>query len=215
MLLRLSLALGALLGALLGCAAQIADQAHGFVDVRPGAHMFWWLYGKTGGLREASPVVMWLQGGPGAGGSGFGNFGEFGPLDENLNPRNATWLSAANLLFVDNPVGAGYSYVDDLTLLPTTNAAIAADMVALLTAFTAAVPEAQTLPFFIFSESYGGKMTIQIADALTTAIEAGQLKMNLRGAVLGDSWISCVGVPPSVIAARRLESAEKSHENAS
>lgn len=33
-------------------------------------------------------------------------------------------------------------------------------------------------------------MTIQIADALTTAIDAGVLKMNLRGVALGDSWIS-------------------------
>lgn len=76
-----------------------------------------------------------------------------GPLTETLAPRDTTWLQTASLLFVDNPVGAGYSYVDDLSLIPKNNSAIAADMVALLTAFTAAVPEAQSLPFFIFSES--------------------------------------------------------------
>ena len=33
-------------------------------------------------------------------------------------------------------------------------------------------------------------MTIQLADALTAAIDAGTLKMNFRGVALGDSWIS-------------------------
>ncbi|KAI5322505.1 hypothetical protein L3X38_031577 [Prunus dulcis] len=65
----------------------------GYVEVRPKAHMFWWLY--------RSPN----RGGPGASGVGIGNFEEIGPLDTNLNPRNSTWLQKADLLFVDNPVG--------------------------------------------------------------------------------------------------------------
>jgi len=31
-------------------------------------------------------------------------------LDVNLNARNTTWLQTANLLFVDNPIGTGFSY---------------------------------------------------------------------------------------------------------
>ena len=91
---------------------------------------------------------------------------------------------------MDNPVGAGYSYVDNLDLLPRNNTAIAADLVALLTAFTEAVPAAQTQPFYIFSESYGGKMAIGAAEALLAAVDAGTLKLNLRGVACGDSWIS-------------------------
>ena len=33
----------------------------GFVDVRQGAHMFWWLYGYQGTLSPEQPLVMWLQ----------------------------------------------------------------------------------------------------------------------------------------------------------
>ncbi|KAJ4841588.1 Serine carboxypeptidase-like 51 [Turnera subulata] len=44
----------------------------------------------------------------------MGNFEEVGPLDSNLKPRNSTWLRMADLLFVDNPVGTGYNYVEDL-----------------------------------------------------------------------------------------------------
>ena len=77
-----------------------------------------------------------------------------GPLDWNLQPRASTWLNApVNLLFVDSPVGAGYSYVDDKTALPRNNTDIAADLVSVMTAFFAAYPSLATAPFYVFSES--------------------------------------------------------------
>jgi len=62
---------------------------------------------------------MWLQGGPGGSSTGFGNFEELGPLTVELKPRNTTWLRAANVLFVDNPVGTGFSYVTDKSAYTT------------------------------------------------------------------------------------------------
>ena len=121
---------------------------------------------------------------------GYGNFGEFGPLDINLKPRNTTWLQAAHLLFVDSPVGAGYSYVDDPAQLPKTNAEIAADLVAFLTSWVASVPEAASTPLYIACESYGGKMGAQAALAILAAVDAGKLQVNLKGVALGDSWVS-------------------------
>jgi serine carboxypeptidase 1 len=91
---------------------------------------------------------------------------------------------------VENPVGAGWSYADDLSLLPTNNSQIADDLVTLFTAFLTAYPVFQTVPFFVFCESYGGKMTTTFATALLAAIDAGKVKSNFRGVALGDSWIS-------------------------
>lgn len=61
--------------------------------------------------RDTAPLVIWLQGGPGASSTGFGNFLEIGPLDVHLKPRPVSWIDNANILFIDNPVGTGYSYV--------------------------------------------------------------------------------------------------------
>ena len=170
---------------------QVPDEDWGYVDVRSGAHSFWWLYGAISTTREGHPLILWLQGGPGGSSTGYGNFLEMGPLDTHLNPRAATWLNApANLLFVDNPVGAGYSYVDDLALIPRTNAAIAADLVTLMAAFFGKFPSLQASPFYVFSESYGGKMTATFSLALLEAIDAGTVKANFKGYVMGDSWIS-------------------------
>lgn len=100
--------------------SPIPDEAWDYVEVRPNAFMFWWLYGaqiNDPTEREQKPLVMWLQGGPGSSSTGFGNFEEIGPLDVNLKPRNTTWIKEANVLFVDNPVGCGYSYVVDPSAL--------------------------------------------------------------------------------------------------
>ena len=99
----------------------IPDEDWNYVKVRENAFMFWWLYGAhtTQSQRLSRPLVMWLQGGPGGSSTGFGNFEELGPLTVNLTPRNTTWLRAANVLFVDNPVGAGYSYVTDKSAFTT------------------------------------------------------------------------------------------------
>ena len=100
----------------------IQDEAWGYVEVRPNAHMFWWFYGaqvKDPAERVQKPLLMWLQGGPGASSTGYGNFAEIGPLDIDLKPRNTTWIKEANIVFVDNPVGCGYSYVTDPSALTT------------------------------------------------------------------------------------------------
>ena len=102
--------------------SQIPSEDWNYMNVRENAFMFWWLYGaKTSDPSERvnKPLIMWLQGGPGGSSTGFGNFEELGPLTVELKPRNTTWLQAANVLFVDNPVGSGYSYVTDKTAFTT------------------------------------------------------------------------------------------------
>uniref|UniRef100_A0A8C9SRG1 Carboxypeptidase n=1 Tax=Scleropages formosus TaxID=113540 RepID=A0A8C9SRG1_SCLFO len=167
-------------------------EAWGYVDIRQGAHMFWWLYyanGSAGSYKEL-PLVMWLQGGPGGSSCGFGNFEEIGPLDRDLKPRNTTWVQAASVLFVDNPVGTGFSYTDTEEALARDVATVAADMMVLLSNFFGSKTEFQGTPFYIFSESYGGKMAAAIAMELTEAVSQGKIKCNFAGVALGDSWIS-------------------------
>uniref|UniRef100_A0A673ICR8 Carboxypeptidase n=1 Tax=Sinocyclocheilus rhinocerous TaxID=307959 RepID=A0A673ICR8_9TELE len=48
----------------------------------------------------------------------------------------------------------------------------------------------KSIPFYIFSESYGGKMAAAISLELTKAVQAGSVKCNFAGVALGDSWIS-------------------------
>ena len=174
--------------------ASIPDEKWGYVTVRKGAHMFWWLYGAQTNIKPRSelPLIIWLQGGPGGSGTGFGNFKEIGPVDDNMVKRNTTWLQAANLLFIDNPVGTGFSYVDDVRALTTNVSQIAEDLLILMKSFVASLPMFKSLPVYIFSESYGGKMTAAFGLRMYQAIKDGEIACNLGGVALGDSWISPV-----------------------
>ncbi|XP_055328822.1 retinoid-inducible serine carboxypeptidase-like isoform X2 [Paramacrobiotus metropolitanus] len=184
----------------------------GYVTVRENAHMFWWLYNYPAGAAHmkkprpgtssgslnnderntaasTTPLVLWLQGGPGGSGTGFGNFAEIGPLDISLKMRSTTWLKSASLLFVDNPVGTGYSYVTDPGAYAKTVDQIAEDLVTLFIQLYQQKPELENAPLFIFSESYGGKMAAVFAVHLWKAVQKGLINAKFRGVAMGDSWV--------------------------
>lgn len=157
--------------------------------------MFWWLHYTTAeGVSSPTdrPLILWLQGGPGSSSTGYGNFEILGPLDLQLEERNFTWIKSHNVLFVDNPVGTGYSYVDNYKFLSKTNQQVSRDLIELLRGFYEAQPEFINVPLYIFGESYGGKMGVEFARDLYNEIKADKIKSNLVGVAMGDAWIAPV-----------------------
>jgi vitellogenic carboxypeptidase-like protein len=62
---------------------------------------------------ETAPLLLWLQGGPG-GSSLYGLFVEHGPFsvtsDLKLVKRPTAWTLSHNVIYIDNPVGTGFSF---------------------------------------------------------------------------------------------------------
>lgn len=85
---------------------QVASESHG--------NLFFWHYANRH-IGDKSRTVIWLNGGPGCS-SMDGALMEVGPYrvrdGGNLVYNNGSWDEFANLLFVDQPVGTGFSYVD-------------------------------------------------------------------------------------------------------
>lgn len=155
--------------------------------------MFYWLFYTTATPSYTKrPLTIWLQGGPGASSTGYGNFEELGPLTLDLQRRNSTWVKDMNVLFIDNPVGSGYSYVDGLSYYTKNNSQIALDLVEFMKQFYANHSEFQEVPLHIFCESYGGKMAPEFALELHKAIERKEIKSKLMSVNLGDPWVSPV-----------------------
>ncbi|KAJ8730910.1 hypothetical protein PYW08_002323 [Mythimna loreyi] len=169
-------------------------QDYGYVTVREGAHMFYWLFYTTADVENYTdrPLVVWLQGGPGGSSTAIGNFEILGPLDLSLQERNYTWVKNFNVLFVDNPVGTGFSYVDDLKFLTVTNDEIALDFVQLMRGFYDKHPEFNGVPLYIYGQSYGGKMAIDMGIRMNEAEKNGSIGSNLKGIAMGNAWISPV-----------------------
>ncbi|XP_034480490.1 retinoid-inducible serine carboxypeptidase [Drosophila innubila] len=168
------------------------EQDWGFVDVRKGAHMFYWLYYTTANVSSYTqrPLAIWLQGGPGASSTGYGNFEELGPLQLDGSYREWTWVKDMNVIFIDNPVGSGFSYVDGSAYYTTDNKQIALDLVEFMKEFYVRHPEFKAVPLHIFCESYGGKMAPEFALELYHAIQRREIESNLVSVALGDPWTS-------------------------
>ncbi|KAI8854022.1 Alpha/Beta hydrolase protein [Chytridium lagenaria] len=87
------------------------------------ASMFFWYFPAQEVSKDPSapppPLVIWLQGGPGSS-SLIGLFYEMGPLsvseDLKIGRNPDTWNKNYSMLFIDNPVGTGYSYVYPLDM---------------------------------------------------------------------------------------------------
>lgn len=168
------------------------------VRVRNGAHLFWWLHFSTADsnatINPKRPLAIWLQGGPGASSTGYGNFAEIGPLDIHLKPRPHTWIKDMHVLFVDAPVGAGFSYAETPDTFSTTDRECADDLVRLMAGFYVRHPEFRATPVHIFAESYGGKLAMDWALAWRRAAtkRAGDLPRTLRSVTSVDGWIAPV-----------------------
>jgi cathepsin A (carboxypeptidase C) len=87
------------------------DHKAGLVDFGDGDDMFYWLF-KSKNDPAKDPLVMWLTGGPGCA-SEIALFYENGPFiineDLSLRANEHSWHKVSNLLFVDQPIGTGFS----------------------------------------------------------------------------------------------------------
>nr|XP_008195883.2 PREDICTED: retinoid-inducible serine carboxypeptidase-like [Tribolium castaneum] len=165
-----------------------SDQDWGYITVRPNAHMFWWLYYTTynnvSNYTDRS-LIIWLQGGPGMPASGFGNFLEIGPLDANFQGREGSFIENFNVLFIDNPVGVGFSYISDNETRMVTNGGMEAKPL------DETHPEFKNVPLYVFGESYGGKMATEFVYRLKQKEKFENLTLcNLKALALGGAFIS-------------------------
>ncbi|XP_034098409.2 retinoid-inducible serine carboxypeptidase-like isoform X2 [Drosophila albomicans] len=168
------------------------EQDWNYVEVRKGAHLFYWLHYTTAKVSSfyERPLVIWLQGGPGVASTGCGCFEQLGPIDIEGQPRASNWVQHMNVLFIDSPVGTGFSYVESFGEYALNNKQIALDLVTLMSDFLRSHPEFQRVPLHIFSESYGGKMAPEFALELHLAQQRGEVQCQLKSVVVGNPFIS-------------------------
>ncbi|KAK2043111.1 serine carboxypeptidase [Colletotrichum somersetense] len=157
-------------------------QYSGYFDVGTDQHTFFWFFEARNNASTA-PLALWLSGGPGCS-SMLGLFQENGPCTFNkgggaeptLNPNS--WNNFANMLYVDQPIGAGFSYGSDKT---TSTVKAAPQVWGLMQSFYSRFPEYKNRDFGLFTESYGGHYGPDFADYF----EDQNAKID-KGSVKGD-----------------------------
>jgi len=159
-----------------------------------GANLFYWLF-ESQGNPSTDPLVLWMTGGPGCA-STLALFAENGPYqvqsDLTLKLNTYSWNTFANLLYVDQPVGTGFSFVNDQYGYVDDEAGVSSAMYQFLQLFFAKFPQYSKLPFFIVGESYGGHYVPAVSAYIAKANQMGmgKFQINMKGLGIGDGWIS-------------------------
>ena len=121
---------------------------------------------------------------------------ELGPYrvkeDGKLVYNEGSWDEFTNLLFVDNPVGTGFSYVDTNSYIHELQE-MADQFMIFMEKWFALFPEYEHDDLYVAGESYAGQHIPYIAQSIINRNKdknADQHHWNLKGLLMGNAWIS-------------------------
>ncbi|RWS20220.1 vitellogenic carboxypeptidase-like protein, partial [Leptotrombidium deliense] len=163
------------------------DSHSGFitVDESSNSNLFFWFLKSE---KQNSPVSVWLQGGPG-GSSLIGLFYENGPLsaknDSSLERRQFSWTKSMHMLYIDSPVGTGFSYTNNETSYTKTRMQYTEHLFTFMQQFFKLFPELRNNGLYLMGESYGCKPVASLAYKILTDKEES---VNLKGLAIGGGF---------------------------
>ncbi|XP_004930887.1 venom serine carboxypeptidase isoform X1 [Bombyx mori] len=161
------------------------------VNKEYNANLWFWYFPVSGKPIEETPWIIWLQGGPGAS-SLYGLFTELGPFfvteDNHLEEMKYSWGKNHSLLFIDSPVGTGFSFTDDDRGYATNQTTIGENLYTALQQFLTLFPELRKAPLTIAGESYAGKHIPSLGVQILWHKEEDD-PINLNGLAIGNGFI--------------------------
>uniref|UniRef100_A0A3Q3WXQ8 Carboxypeptidase n=1 Tax=Mola mola TaxID=94237 RepID=A0A3Q3WXQ8_MOLML len=142
----------------------------GYLTVADGKHLHYWFV-ESQMDPSSDPVVLWLNGGPGC-----------SSLDGLLLIH--CFQQIANMLYLESPVGVGFSYSDDQKY-NTNDTEVSMNNYLALKEFFRMFPEFSKNQLFLTGESYGGIYIPTLAERVME-----DLSLNLQGIAVGNGMSS-------------------------
>ncbi|EEF40332.1 serine carboxypeptidase, putative [Ricinus communis] len=165
----------------------------GYISVGP-AEMFYYFIESEGNPKE-DPLLLWYSGGPGC--SAFnGLIYEIGPLEFNISDYEGglpslayypySWTKSASILFLDAPVGTGFSYSITEDGWSMSDTSTGYQVYQFLKKWLAEHPQYIKLQLFVGADSYSGiSATLAIQHILDGNGYGAEPHLNLKGYILG------------------------------
>ncbi|KAJ7288107.1 Alpha/Beta hydrolase protein [Mycena rebaudengoi] len=176
----------------------------GYIDIE-ARHLFFYFF-ESRSEPAKDDVILWTNGGPG-GSSSIGLLMELG-LCRVIKAENGTvfhpesWNSKANVFFIDQPIGVGFSYADHGETVSTIEEA-AEDIAAFVAIFFAHFSKFQGRGFHMAGESYGGRyiplFAAAVYDQNPRLVEAGLPPINLTSIIIANGETDFFSMIPALV----------------
>ncbi|CAG7818374.1 unnamed protein product [Allacma fusca] len=161
------------------------------IDEKYNSNLFFWFF-PAQEKPEKAPVILWVNDIPGHT-SLRGIFLENGPfyIDENdeIQERAHTWTKTHSMLYIDAPVGSGFSFADNHTAYANNSDDEADELHEALVQFFTLFCEYQTQDFYLAGETYAAPFIAHTAKKIDAENAKGSLKINLKGFVMGSPFL--------------------------
>ncbi|KAK5968124.1 Carboxypeptidase [Trichostrongylus colubriformis] len=155
---------------------------------------------------SSDPLIVWFNGGPGCS-SYVGLFEELGPFyvnydGESLYENVYAWNTKANVLYLESPIGVGFSYDTSQDSYSTANddQTAAQNYAALKDFFIRVQPKFINRTFFLAGESYAGVYVPMLSKLLVKGINEGNFpNRNFQGAAIGNGFMHVRHLSNSIV----------------
>lgn len=156
----------------------------GYLNVSRSRRIFYWFV-ESEKEPDKDPLAIWFNGGPGASGL-TGLLLEHGPFRPTrggvgLKRNPYAWNRVANMLYLESPVGVGYSYSTQGEML-LNDQLILSDNHRVLEAFFKRFPHLKEQDLFLTGQSYAGHFVPQLAKLLVDRHE----DLHFKGFAVGN-----------------------------
>ncbi|CAL5330642.1 unnamed protein product [Camellia sinensis] len=175
-------------------------QYGGYVTINESAgRAFYYYFVEAQGQQQSnhSPLLLWLNGGPGCSSIAYGAMEELGPFrvhsdGKTLYRNRFAWNKAANVLFLESPTGVGFSYSNTTSdYVSEGDKRTASDNYVFLLNWLERFPEYKTRDFYVAGESYAGHYVPQLAHTiLHYNKDPNNTFINLKGIIIGNALIN-------------------------
>ncbi|KAM3736363.1 hypothetical protein ACB098_10G157300 [Castanea mollissima] len=151
---------------------------------------------KSESNPKEDPLVLWLTGGPGCS-AWSGLVFEIGPLNFKVEEYNGSlpklvinpysWTKVSSMIFVDSPVGTGFSYAKNWIAAQSDDFKQVDQLHQFLIRWLIDHPEFVANPIYIAGDSYSGIPVPILVQQISTGNEGGiEPLINLQGYLLGN-----------------------------
>ncbi|KUJ13683.1 alpha/beta-hydrolase [Mollisia scopiformis] len=162
-------------------------------------HLFYWYHPARHVPAKDAPLLVWLDGGPGAS-STIGMLMLHGPCL--LDMKNQTtrfnpdsWTEFFNVIYLDQPAGTGFSYVEESEnpeAYPRRSEESALDFIVALELFRVGFEGLEHAPLYVAGESWAGQYVPTYGAAIldyNTRVSARE-RIPLVSVIIGNGWVS-------------------------